>query len=91
MAFQYWRQCEMPEPKRTKFLALGNAYHGDTIGGITVGGLARFRDLFEPLLFEVVRTPSPDPRKLPEEVPRDTAASYYLDQLDATLAAIPLS
>src|SRR6187455_2260840 len=37
MAFQYWRQCENPEQKRTKYLAWDNAYHGDTLGSVSVG------------------------------------------------------
>ena len=38
MAFQYWRQKADPEPRRTRFLALGGAYHGDTLGDVSVGG-----------------------------------------------------
>src|SRR4051812_19607750 len=55
LAFQYWRQCEKPEPQRTKYLAFDAAYHGDTLGSVSVGGVARFHAMFEPLLFEVVR------------------------------------
>ena len=32
MAFQFWRQCETPQPRKSKFIALGEAYHGDTLG-----------------------------------------------------------
>ena len=39
MAFQYWRQKADPEPRRTRFLALGDAYHGDTLGDVSVGGV----------------------------------------------------
>jgi adenosylmethionine-8-amino-7-oxononanoate aminotransferase len=59
MAFQYWRQKSPPEPKRTKFLALHTAYHGDTLGDVSVGDLARFHHLFAPLLFPTLRAPSP--------------------------------
>jgi adenosylmethionine-8-amino-7-oxononanoate aminotransferase len=59
MAFQYWRQCENPQPQRTKFIALAEAYHGDTIGAASVGGIPRFHALFEPLLFDVIRLPAP--------------------------------
>jgi adenosylmethionine-8-amino-7-oxononanoate aminotransferase len=59
MAFQYWRQCATPQPKKTQFLALSGAYHGDTLGDVSVGDLARFHDLFAPLLFPTVRAPSP--------------------------------
>src|SRR3954451_15567901 len=46
MAFQYWRQCASPRPGKTKFLSLRNAYHGDTIGSVSVGDLGRFHHLF---------------------------------------------
>ena len=48
-----------PRPEKTKFIALGEAYHGDTIGSASVGGIARFHGLFEPLLFDVIRVPLP--------------------------------
>jgi adenosylmethionine-8-amino-7-oxononanoate aminotransferase len=58
MAFQYWRQCPQPRPEKTRFLALERAYHGDTLGDVSVGDLARFHHLFAPLLFPTVRAPS---------------------------------
>src|SRR5437868_1719257 len=58
MAFQYWRQCPTSRPEKTKFLALHSAYHGDTLGDVSVGDLARFHHLFAPLLFPTVRAPS---------------------------------
>ena len=61
MAFQYWRQKAEPEPARTRFVALGGAYHGDTIGDASLGGVDRFREMFSPLLFEPLRAPSPYP------------------------------
>jgi adenosylmethionine-8-amino-7-oxononanoate aminotransferase len=59
LAFQYWRQRPDPRPAKTKYLALAGAYHGDTLGDVSVGGVARFHALFRPLLFETVRAPSP--------------------------------
>jgi adenosylmethionine---8-amino-7-oxononanoate aminotransferase len=59
MAFQYWRQCAKAQPQKTKFLAIQNAYHGDTLGDVSVGDLARFHHLFAPLLFPTIRAPSP--------------------------------
>jgi adenosylmethionine-8-amino-7-oxononanoate aminotransferase len=59
MAFQYWRQRPDPQPARTRFLALHCAYHGDTLGDVSVGDVGRFHDIFAPLLFPVLRAPSP--------------------------------
>src|SRR5437867_5403035 len=86
MAFQYWRQHEKPQPQRTKYLAWDNAYHGDTLGSVSVGGVARFHEMFQPLLFDVVRLPAPNTYRLPPGVTRETACSHYLEQLEAALA-----
>ena len=80
LAFQYWRQCPNPEPKRTTFLALGSAYHGDTLGTVSVGGVSRFHAMFGPLLFPVLRGPCPDSYRLPVGIDSGQAADYYLGE-----------
>lgn len=82
-AFQYWQQCDTPKPAKTKYLAFGGAYHGDTIGAASVGGIARFHALFEPLMFDVVRGPVPSWHALPEGVTQDVAWVHYLDQVES--------
>ena len=57
MAYQYWRQVGRPEKR--KLGALAEAYHGDTLGSVSVGGIGLFHERFKDLLFEVVRFPSP--------------------------------
>ena len=57
MAFQYWRQRGQD---RRRFVALEMAYHGDTIGAVSVGGISLFHSLYEPLLFDVARVPPGD-------------------------------
>jgi adenosylmethionine-8-amino-7-oxononanoate aminotransferase len=59
MAFQYWRQRPDPRPEKTLYGAFADAYHGDTLGGVSVGGVERFRAMFGPLLFETLRLPTP--------------------------------
>ena len=78
MAFQYWRQCDHPQLNRDRFLALGNAYHGDTLGSVSVGGVSRFHAMFAPLLFDVVRGPCPDSFRTPNNTPADQACEAYL-------------
>ncbi len=85
-AFQYWRQRENPRPEKTKYLALCEAYHGDTIGAASVGGIARFQGIFGPLLFDVVRAPLPDPRNLPSATTPEQATRHFLDELERLLA-----
>ncbi len=50
MAFQYWRLRGGPDRSKTKFLHLGQAYHGDTLGAVGVGGIPLFHERFKPLL-----------------------------------------
>lgn len=57
MAFQYWKH--RGAGGKHSFLALGNAYHGDTIGAVSVGGIDIFHKAFAPLLFKTFRAPSP--------------------------------
>jgi adenosylmethionine-8-amino-7-oxononanoate aminotransferase len=85
LAFQYWRQKREPEPHRTKFLAFESAYHGDTLGSVSVSGVARFQAMFAPLLFETIRLPLPDANRLPPGVTREQGAEYYLAQVAAAL------
>ena len=53
MALQYWQHKK--RPGRTKFVAFADAYHGDTLGAVSVGGIDLFHAAFKPLTFEVVR------------------------------------
>ena len=50
MAFQYWRLKGNAALSKTKFLHLGQAYHGDTLGAVGVGGVPIFHERFKPLL-----------------------------------------
>lgn len=70
MAFQYHNQKPNPEPQRTRFLAIENAYHGDTLGDVSVGGVDRFHTMFKPLLFETIRGPSPHCYRCPLNLKR---------------------
>ena len=86
MAFQYWRQCPNARPEKSAFLTLGNAYHGDTLGGVSVGGVEHFHKMFEPLLFRVFRAPSPDVYRLPTGVTAENALDHYLGSVERLLA-----
>ncbi len=57
MAYQYWQQ--KGKKKKTRFLRLSNAYHGDTLGAVSVGGIELFHQIYHPLLFKTFAAPSP--------------------------------
>src|SRR6202040_1559084 len=71
MALGFWRHRG---EARSRILALEGAYHGDTIGGMSVGARGVFTAPYGPLLFDVERIPLPS-------VGREEAA---LDALNAT-------
>ncbi len=60
IALQYWHNQGVSD--RTAYLALGQAYHGDSVGSLSVGDGGFGTDLFDPLRFPVVRTPGYDDR-----------------------------
>ena len=53
MSFQYHYQTGNPQKKR--FMALKDAYHGETLGALAVGGVDLYSELYKPLLLDVIR------------------------------------
>lgn len=53
MSFQYHYQTGNPQKKR--FMALSDAYHGETLGALAVGGVDLYSELYKPLLLDVIR------------------------------------
>src|SRR4029450_6289362 len=61
IAFQYW--VNRGVDGRTSYLAFGGAYHGDTVGGLSLGAGGFGTEIFDPLRFPVRRAPGfDDPR-----------------------------
>jgi adenosylmethionine-8-amino-7-oxononanoate aminotransferase len=87
MALQFWQQTSPPQPAKCRFLALGEAYHGDTVGSVSAGGIELFHQRFGRLLFECFRAPCPDGYRLPEGVTSGAATDHYLGEVERLLAA----
>ena len=64
IASQYWQHKK--EPQRKLFLHFDNAYHGDTIGAMSVGGIDSFHTTFESLLFKGIRVSAPETYHSPD-------------------------
>src|SRR5262249_15361610 len=77
IAFQYQQQRGRPEKR--KFLALTHAYPGDTLGAVSAGGIELFHQIFQQLIFHVLRVP-----------PRIDALERVLEDHGAELAAFIL-
>ena len=71
MAFQWWAQ--RGEPQRTGFICLENAYHGDTLGAVSVGAIDLFHSMYRPLLFDSWQARSGDAEHLGELLDRHGA------------------
>ncbi|MEC7948499.1 MAG: aminotransferase class III-fold pyridoxal phosphate-dependent enzyme, partial [Myxococcota bacterium] len=78
LAFQSCQQ--QGETRRTRFAALSDAYHGDTLGSVSVGGIDLFHAIYKPMLFDAVRIPSPDR-------PDPAAEADCLERAEALIAA----
>lgn len=73
-SFQYWQL--VGRSSKQKFLRLGDAYHGDTLGAVGVGGIDLFHRIFGPLLVQSIAVPSP------ATVGLDTALSVLQRELE---------
>jgi len=88
IALQYWRQRDGRRHGAGKdcYVALGQAYHGDTLGCVSVGGIEQFHAMFRPLLFKTLRVPAPDTYRTPPGVAAEDLCQYHLDHLEQVLA-----
>ena len=72
MSFQYHYQTGNPKKKR--FMALTDAYHGETIGALSVGGCDLYSEIYKPMLMDIVRIEGPDCYRCPYGFCRDNCA-----------------
>ena len=91
MAFQYWRN--LGNSKKTKFVALKESYHGDTMGSVSVGGIGLFHRIFGPLTFPAFFSDSPHPYRFqgsPDQCGQHCLAAMdkLLDEHQEEVAAI---
>jgi adenosylmethionine-8-amino-7-oxononanoate aminotransferase len=77
MAFQYWQQKGGEHRRKTRFVSLRDAYHGDTLGSVSAGGIDLFHSIYRPLLFDTLKAEPGDPSHMAlilEEHPGEIAA-----------------
>jgi adenosylmethionine-8-amino-7-oxononanoate aminotransferase len=85
MSFHYWRNAG--QPAKSGFVCVEGGYHGETAGALSVTDIALFRDIYDPLLRKVSRTPSPDWRNAGPGEDAKAVARRAAQGLDAHLAA----
>ncbi len=85
MAFQYHQQADGGDPRKTKFITLKNAYHGDTIGSVSLGGMDLFHATYKPLLFPTIQVESPYCYRCPCGKNRSSCNYECFSQLEETI------
>ncbi|BCR05026.1 adenosylmethionine-8-amino-7-oxononanoate aminotransferase [Desulfuromonas versatilis] len=70
MSFQYWQQ--VGRPNKTRFVSISEAYHGETVGALSVGGCDLYRDIYRPILLEGYQVAGPDCFRCPYGLHRDS-------------------
>jgi adenosylmethionine-8-amino-7-oxononanoate transaminase len=88
MALQYWQHRD--QPRRTKFVAFADAYHGDTLGAVSIGGIDLFHSAFRPLLFEVIHVNDPSRLANIMREHRDAVAGVVIEPLVQGAAGMKL-
>jgi adenosylmethionine---8-amino-7-oxononanoate aminotransferase len=58
MSFHYW--LNRGKPRKSRFITLANSYHGETLGALAVGDVALYKQVYQPLLMDVITVASPD-------------------------------
>lgn len=86
LAYQFHRQKPHPEA-RDLFVGMSAAYHGDTVGTISLGNIDVFHRSYERLLFPTLRVPCPALPRRPPGFDADSWQQHCLDELERTLAA----
>ena len=86
IAYQYWQNLDpIKYQHKSKFISLDEAYHGDTIGAVSVGGMDLYHRIFKPLLFERISIPSPYTYRMDEIGNEEDVKRYCLEKLEALL------
>lgn len=63
VSFQYHEQTG--NPQKTKYMALTEAYHGETIGALSAGDCDLYTKLYKPILMDIIRIEGPDCYRCP--------------------------
>jgi adenosylmethionine-8-amino-7-oxononanoate aminotransferase len=83
MSLQYWRNSGHPE--KSKFVSFDRAYHGDTVGCMSVSGESAFTNAFTPLMFTGYKVPSPYCYRCPMGQKKDECATECVSLLEDVL------
>ena len=82
VSFQYHYQTGNPQKK--KFMALSDAYHGETIGALSVGGVDLYSEIYKPILLDITRIQGPDCFRCPYGKNREECNCECIEHAEKT-------
>jgi len=82
IAYQYFQQKGGAFKKKRRFISLEQAYHGDTLGSVSVGGIDLFHEVYQALLFDTVKLPSPHCYRCPYGREPGSCAKFCFGELE---------
>jgi len=85
IAFQFWQQSSRAARGKKTFVTLHNAYHGDTLGSVSVGGIELFHRIYKPLLFKTYKADAPYCYRCPLQLHYPSCKIECLNSLEKTL------
>lgn len=84
MSFHYWKNKGKSE--KTRFISLSNSYHGETIGALSVGDVALYKETYEPLLLKTINAKTPDCFNCPDDMTWEEYCTQQFQHMEQTLA-----
>lgn len=85
LAYQYHHQKPFPEHDRDTFICVGNAYHGDTIGSVSVGSIDVFHRTYRHLLFSTLTVPSPVTTRISDGHTKESWLQHCYQEVEDTI------
>jgi len=82
MAYQFHQQRRDRPGRRDLFVRLSQAYHGDTIGSVSVGGISLFHGTYGELLFRTVEVPAPVAYRVPAGFTAESYLAHCFDEVE---------
>lgn len=83
IAYQYWQNIGRPEKRN--IIHFEHSYHGDTLGGVSVGGIELFHKVYRDLILKAIKVDSPYGFPVPEGMTKQAYAFRRLRKFEEVL------
>ncbi len=83
LSFQYFQQ--IGKPKKTKFIAITGAYHGETLGALSVGAIDLYSKIYKPLMLNTYKVEGPDCFRCKYGLDRKTCNAECFEHMERTI------